>query len=40
MHLNRAIHWDPEKEEVVGDAEAQGSMYVRRQQREPYTIDV
>ena len=39
MHLNRPIRWDPEKEEVVGDAEGQNSMYVRREQRKPYAIN-
>ena len=39
MHLKRAIRWDPEKEEVVGDAEASQSIYVRREQRKPYTIE-
>jgi hypothetical protein len=39
MHLKRPIRWDPEKEEIVGDAEASRSMYVRREQRKPYTID-
>ncbi|NLS91199.1 MAG: Gfo/Idh/MocA family oxidoreductase [Planctomycetaceae bacterium] len=39
MHLNRAVRWDPEKERVVGDAEAQNSIYVHRQQRKPYTIE-
>jgi predicted dehydrogenase len=38
MHLNRKIRWDPEKEEIVGDAEASNSMYVHREQRKPYII--
>jgi len=39
MRLKRAIRWDPEKEEAVGDAEASQSIYVRREQRKPYTIE-
>lgn len=39
MHLKRAIRWDPEKEEVVGDAEARQSIHVRREQRKPYAIE-
>ena len=38
MHLKRKIHWDPQTEQIVGDAEAGQSMYVRREQRKPYTI--
>lgn len=39
LQLKRAIRWDPEKEEVVGDAEAADSIYVRRQQRGSYAIE-
>lgn len=39
MHLKRAIRWDPVKEEIVGDAEASRSIYIRRPQRKPYTIE-
>ncbi|MHB8898482.1 MAG: Gfo/Idh/MocA family protein [Thermoguttaceae bacterium] len=39
MHLGRPVRWDPEKEEVVGDAEAAGSVYVGRQQRGTYRIE-
>ena len=39
MHLKRPIRWDPQKEEIVGDAEAQNSMYVCREQRKPYSLD-
>ena len=38
MHLGRKVQWDPEKEEIVGDAEAAESSYVRRPSRAPYTI--
>jgi predicted dehydrogenase len=38
MHLKRKIRWDPQQEQIVGDAEAQASPYVRREQRKPYTI--
>ncbi len=40
MHLKRAIRWDPEKEEIVGDDEASHSIYVRREQRKPYSLEV
>lgn len=38
MHLGRKIRWDPEKEQIVGDAEARQSEYVHRESRKPYTI--
>jgi myo-inositol 2-dehydrogenase/D-chiro-inositol 1-dehydrogenase len=38
MHLKRKIHWNLEKEEIVGDSEASNSVYVRREQRKPYII--
>jgi len=38
MHLGRKIHWDPQKEEIVGDPEAAESAYVHRESREPYAI--
>lgn len=38
MHLKRKIRWDPVREQIVGDAEAAQSSYVRREQRKPYTI--
>ena len=38
MHLGRKIRWDPEKEQIVGDAEASQSEYVHRESRKPYTI--
>ncbi len=38
IHLKRKIKWDPVKEEVVGDAEASQSRYLRREQRAPYAI--
>ena len=38
MRLKRKIPWDPAKEEIVGDAEAASSMYVRREQRPPYLV--
>ncbi len=40
MHLGRKVQWDPQKEQVVGDAEASNSMYVHREQRKPYTVPV
>ncbi len=36
IRLGRALTWDPEKEQIVGDDEANG--YLAREQREPYTI--
>jgi len=36
IRLNRRIRWDAAREEIVGDAEAAGSKYVRRPQRKPY----
>jgi hypothetical protein len=38
IRLGRRITWDAAKEELVGDSEAAGSVYVRRQQRRPYQI--
>jgi len=38
MMLGRKVHWDPEKEEFPGDAEANACSVVSRQQREPWTI--
>jgi predicted dehydrogenase len=35
--VGRTITWDPEKEKIVGDEEA--NALLRRQQRPPYTID-
>lgn len=39
IRLKRRIHWDATKEEIVGDTEAAQSMYVKRPQRPPYTIE-
>lgn len=39
MRLKRKIAWDPVKEEIVGDAEAANSIYVRREQRAPYRLE-
>jgi hypothetical protein len=38
VRLKRRIAWDAAKEEIVGDAEAGQSPYVRRPQRAPYEI--
>jgi predicted dehydrogenase len=38
IHLKRKIIWDPAKEEIIGDAEASNSMYLRRPQRPPYLV--
>lgn len=38
MRAGRKIRWDPEKEEIVGDAEASQSVYVRREQRKAYAL--
>ncbi len=38
IRLKRRIVWDAAKEEIVGDAEAAQSIYVRRPQRAPYQI--
>jgi myo-inositol 2-dehydrogenase/D-chiro-inositol 1-dehydrogenase len=38
IHMRRKIRWDAEREEIVGDAEAANSKFVRREQRKPYTI--
>ena len=40
IHLKRKIRWDAQKEEIVGDTEAANSVYVRREQRKPYTCPV
>jgi len=37
IRLGRKIEWDPEKEQIVGDAEANG--WLRREQREPYQFE-
>ncbi len=39
IRLKRTIHWDPEKEEIVGDAEASQSIYIHRERRKPYALD-
>lgn len=39
MHLGRKIRWDPQREVILDDAEASQSIYVRRPQRKPYTLD-
>ncbi len=36
IRLGRPLKWDPEKEVIVGDEEANG--WLAREQREPYTI--
>ena len=38
MLLNRKVRWDIDKQQFIGDAEA--NMLVRRTQRAPYTIEV
>mgnify|MGYP000914542458 CR=1 FL=1 len=38
VRLRRKIVWDAAKEEIVGDAEAANSIYVRRPQRAPYQV--
>jgi predicted dehydrogenase len=38
IRLNRSLKWDPEKEEIVGDAEANG--WLAREQRKGYQINV
>lgn len=40
IRLKRRIYWDATKEEIIGDAEAAQSIYVKRPQRPPYTIEV
>ncbi len=37
IRLKRKITWDPEKEQVVGDEEANG--WQKREQRKPYTVE-
>jgi predicted dehydrogenase len=39
IQLKRKIRWDPQQEQIVGDAEASQSMYIHRPQRKPYTIE-
>jgi len=39
IRLGRKITWDPQQEAIVGDPEAAQSIYVRRTQRRPYTIE-
>ena len=38
IRLNRPLKWDPEKEEIVGDSEANG--WLAREQRKGYEIKV
>ena len=38
IHLKRKIRWDPATEQIVGDPDANESIYLRREQRAPYTI--
>ena len=38
LRLDREIKWDPEKEEIIGDDEAQS--FVSREQRKGYEIVV
>ncbi|MGQ9574294.1 MAG: Gfo/Idh/MocA family protein [Thermoguttaceae bacterium] len=38
IRLKRKIIWDAQNEQIVGDAEAASSIYVRRPQRAPYQI--
>jgi len=40
IRLKRKIHWDPATEQIVGDPEANESIYVRREQRTPYTLPI
>lgn len=37
LRLGRKLQWDPEAEQIVGDAEAAG--WLKRRQRTPYTTD-
>ena len=37
IRLGRKLQWDPQKEQFVGDAEANG--YVAREQRRPWTYE-
>lgn len=37
IRLGRKLRWDPEKEQFIGDAEANG--WLRREQRKPYQIE-
>jgi hypothetical protein len=37
LRLNRKLAWDPQAEQIVGDAEADA--WLKRQQRAPYTIE-
>ncbi|QGJ70004.1 NADH-dependent dehydrogenase [Planctomycetales bacterium 10988] len=38
IRLGRAVEWDPQSQQVVGDSEAQAML--RREERSPYAIDV
>jgi myo-inositol 2-dehydrogenase/D-chiro-inositol 1-dehydrogenase len=38
IRLKRRIQWDAAGEQIVGDAEAAGSKYVRRARRKPYAL--
>lgn len=39
LRLGRKLRWDSEKEEIIGDPEANQCRYIRREQRRPYTIE-
>ena len=39
LRLGRRLRWDSEKEEIIGDPEANQCRYMRREQRKPYTIE-
>ena len=38
VRLKRRLTWDAAQEEILGDPDAAGSVYVRREQRAPYQI--
>ncbi len=38
LRLGRRLRWDSDKQEVIGDPEANACRYIRREQRKPYTI--
>jgi hypothetical protein len=38
LRLKRKIKWDPVQEQIIGDAEASKSIYLRRAQRPPYML--
>ena len=38
LRLGRKLRWDSEKQEVIGDPEANQCRYMRREQRKPYVI--